>query len=508
MKKAIDEVSRGCSIRSAAIMYGIPRSTLSDHVNGKSSGRSGGAYLSQEEELELADFLCEAASIGIPRTRKDVLALVQNILSSRGRDVTVTMGWMDRFMQRHPRISLKSAVPLSKSRAKATDADALQKYFDLLETCFKDNGIEDPDQIYNRDETGLPMNPPSQKVLASKGKQVCRITGNDKSQTTVLACTCATGTVLPPFIVIDRQTLHPSFANGEVPGTYYGTSTNGWMNQELFQGWFTKLFLEHIPPKRPVVLLMDGHSSHYCPNTIRCAAEHQVILFTLPPNTTHITQPLDRACFAPLKLAWREECHHFQTTHPGKVVNRIDFSGIFARAWYRSMKMDTIIAGFRVAGIHPLNKEALLKDLPITKPQADAEVSKSKVLAFVPMLSPFPPRRGSSDSPYTPNVPKCESAHHRTDPKPVNADHLESKDTCPTPSCMLAYRHTSAISSFLRHPGNQTDAITNKKEVRVGKVLTSVENLKMLEEKEHQKAQKEEMRRQRQYLRESKMKHG
>ena len=125
MKKAIDEVSQGCSTRSAAIMYGIPRSTLSDHVNGKSCGRSGGAYLSQEEELELADFLCETASIGIPRTRKDVLALVQNILSSRGRDITVTMGWMDRFMQQHPRISLKSAVPLSKSRAKATDADAL-----------------------------------------------------------------------------------------------------------------------------------------------------------------------------------------------------------------------------------------------------------------------------------------------------------------------------------------------------------------------------------------------
>ena len=30
---------------------------------------------------------------------------------------------------------------------------------------------------------------------------------------------------------------------------------------------------------------MDGHSSHYCSETIRMAAEEKIILFTLPPNT-------------------------------------------------------------------------------------------------------------------------------------------------------------------------------------------------------------------------------
>jgi len=49
--------------------------------------------------------------------------------------------------------------------------------------------------------------------------------------------------------------------------------------------------------------------SHYCPEKIKLAAERKVILFALPPHTTHITQPLDRGCSAPLKVAWREECH-------------------------------------------------------------------------------------------------------------------------------------------------------------------------------------------------------
>jgi len=48
---------------------------------------------------------------------------------------------------------------------------------------------------------------------------------------------------------------------------------------------------------------MDGHSSHYSPAAICLAAEQEVILLTLPPNTTHVTQPLDKGCFGPLKGA-------------------------------------------------------------------------------------------------------------------------------------------------------------------------------------------------------------
>ena len=46
---------------------------------------------------------------------------------------------------------------------------------------------------------------------------------------------------------------------------------------------------------------MDGHSTHYQPSVIFKAAEEHVILFCLPPHTTHLTQPLDKGCFGPLK---------------------------------------------------------------------------------------------------------------------------------------------------------------------------------------------------------------
>ena len=71
-------------------------------------------------------------------------------------------------------------------------------------------------------------------------------------------------------------------------------SARGWIDQDLFDGWFADHFLKHAPLARPLLLLLDGHSSHYCPDTVRLAAKERIIVFALPPNTTHLTQPLDK----------------------------------------------------------------------------------------------------------------------------------------------------------------------------------------------------------------------
>ena len=72
--------SSGVSYRRAAAMYGIPTTTLFDHMTGRVEvGAHPGPkpYLSFEEEEELASFLEQTAEIGYPRTRSHVLALVQ-----------------------------------------------------------------------------------------------------------------------------------------------------------------------------------------------------------------------------------------------------------------------------------------------------------------------------------------------------------------------------------------------------------------------------------------------
>ena len=102
--------------------------------------------------------------------------------------------------------------------------------------------------------------------------------------------------------------------------------------------------------------MLDEHSSHYCPEAIRYAAEQQVIIFTFPANTTCLMQSLEKGMFAPLKVAWRQAVHDYQVKHPGRVISKHNFSSIFSEAWLRSMTPVNILSGFRTTGVYPVNR--------------------------------------------------------------------------------------------------------------------------------------------------------
>lgn len=63
--------------------------------------------------------------------------------------------------------------------------------------------------------------------------------------------------------------------------------------------------------------LLDGHSSHFKPQCIHFAKDNQIIIFCLPPHTTHECQLLDCGLFGPLKQHWQRACHSFYQKNPG-----------------------------------------------------------------------------------------------------------------------------------------------------------------------------------------------
>ena len=153
------------------------------------------------------------------------------------------------------------AVPLSYGRAIATNPDVLNRYFDMLEETLETNGIlDDPSRIFNCDETLLPLSPKCLKIVDKIGsRNPHHITGNTKAQITVLACSCAAGYVIPPFIIFNRKSLSQDLTRGEIPGTFYGLSDSGWMSRDLFFHWFTKHFLLYAPQVRIAALSWKCH---------------------------------------------------------------------------------------------------------------------------------------------------------------------------------------------------------------------------------------------------------
>ena len=118
---------------------------------------------------------------------------------------------------------------------------------------------------------------------------------------------------------------------------------------------------------------MDGLSTQLQPIVVRMAAKEDVILFCLPPHSTHMTQPLDKGCFGPLKTAWKEVCHEYMTNNPGKVITHYKYSELLGKARAQSMTMANITAGFCTTAIFPFNRNALKPIAALTSSKFNRE---------------------------------------------------------------------------------------------------------------------------------------
>ena len=112
LRKAHEAVMKGeFSVSRAAEEYGVPRSTLHDHVSGRVQvGSTSGPprYLSALEEEEMAAFLRNCAEIGFAKSRQQVIALVQEVVNKKGIKVKVTHGLWHSFRSRHRDLMLRT----------------------------------------------------------------------------------------------------------------------------------------------------------------------------------------------------------------------------------------------------------------------------------------------------------------------------------------------------------------------------------------------------------------
>ena len=374
--------TQGLSGNKAADLHGVPRSTLKDRLSGRVvHGTKSGPkpYLSPTEEAQLSSHLIDAAKLGFGKTRRDVKCLVETYVKQKGtlKGTCISNGWWQKFLTRNPTLRLRAGDSTAGVRMDAVNADNINAYYDLLRSVYDEFGFDDhPERIYNMDETGVPLQPRPPKIVAAKGQKKIRYrTSGQKSQITVIACGSATGQVLPPFIIFAAKQLNLLWTKDEVSGSRYAVSNKGWVDQELFFFWLKEHFLPNTVSQRPLLLLLDGHSSHFEPNTIQFAKDNDVIILCLPPHTTHECQPLDCSLFGPLKQHWREACHRFYQANPGKVISKLNFCSVFKNSWLTAVTPANICGGFKKAGVFPFNRAAV--SLPDSSYESTNSDSKS-----------------------------------------------------------------------------------------------------------------------------------
>ena len=368
MLAALDSVIKdGLSGNKAAVLHGVPPSTLKDRLSGRvAHGKKPGPapYLTSKEEKELSDHLIYAARTGYGKTRRDVINLVEGYMLKKQppKSVNLSNGWWHNFKKRNPSLRLRCGDSTATVRMAAVNPENINDYFDLLQEIFDEYDFhEHPEAIYNMDETGMPLEPRPPKIIAQKGQKKIRYqTSGQKQQITVIGCGSATGQAIPPFIIFAAKQVNYLWTKNEVPGSRFAVSDKGWIDQGLFFYFLTEHFMTNAVSHRPLLLLLDGHSTHFEPKSLQFARDNNIIIFCLPPHTTHVCQPLDCSLFRPLKEHWKQECHKFYQKNPGRVISKFNFCSIFRPTWLKAITPTNIVAGFRKAGVFPLNRKVIL----------------------------------------------------------------------------------------------------------------------------------------------------
>lgn len=156
-----------------------------------------------------------------------------------------------------------------------------------------------------------------------------------------------------------------------------GLSDNGWMTTATFFEYITDLFhpfLRALDVAFPVIVFLDGHTSHLSFETQDYCQSNGIILVPLYPNSTHILQPMDVACFKSLKYEWREAVHAWKAQTLEPLLNKENFCELFSKVSTEVLQPHLFKSGFECCGLYPFNPDRInYNKLLIKKGKDDCE---------------------------------------------------------------------------------------------------------------------------------------
>ena len=383
------QTSKNLGIKTAARLYKVPKSTLTDRINGRTpraESRPTSTNLTPIEEEVMIQYILDLDTRGFGPRLASVEDMANYILKSRGGR-RVGKLWAHRFVQRQPALKTRFNRVYDFQRALCEDPELIGGWFQLVKNMRTKYGVLDCD-FYNFDETGFMMGIICPAMVVThvdrRGRGKAVQPGN-REWATAIACISAEGWSIPPFLVV-KGSYHLSnwYTEGGLPHDWVIKPTsNGWTTNETGLDWL-KHFDKHTAsrargPYR--MLVLDGHESHESAEFQEYCKAHNIITLCLPPHSSHLTQPLDVGCFSPLKKAYGRQIETFIKAHINHIT-KVEFFLAFKRAYLQAVSVQNAQAGFRGAGLVPFNPEAVLSKLdvrlqtptPTTPPSGDVDL--------------------------------------------------------------------------------------------------------------------------------------
>jgi hypothetical protein len=357
------------SIRRAELIYKVPERTIRRRRDGKHSRRDcepNSKRLTKLEEEAIVHRILDEVLRGVPPSKANVRDMADRLLRDRGGKPT-GKNWVDNFIKRTPELRTRWSRPYDRQRAACEDPAIIQPWFILVQNMKAKYGIIDED-IWNFDESGFMMGKITSQLVVTgleKPGKAKKLQPGDREWTTLVQGVGATGKRIPPFLIFAGKVLISTWFTKDLPRDWViQVSPTGWTNNELALAW-----LEHFDTHAKSVgayrlLIIDGHESHCSIDFQDRCKEKKIIVLCMPAHSSHLLQPLDVACFSPLKRAYgdgisvlaRSRIHH---------INKETFLPAFKAAYEKAFTAENICAGFQGAGLVPHNPDAVLSKLDV-----------------------------------------------------------------------------------------------------------------------------------------------
>jgi hypothetical protein len=252
--------------------------------------------------------------IGWPRNPIHVRNKRRELANLRGMPSDIasksfTQSWFSEFMKRNKQqISIRKTQAFEKSRAELTSED-VRPFYTVLDAIFKEHPImlQEPSRVSNLDESGRLLDVFQRTGIFEKGQQSAHscVTGN-REHCSLLAHIKADRTAFPPCFIFQGKILAVGVLDGAPPGAGAWCQDNAWMDSPAFLRYLKEFYYPlaikegKVSAKKPLLLIFDGQKTHVTSEVIEFGLAHHIIIATVAPHSSHLSQPLDVRAFSAL----------------------------------------------------------------------------------------------------------------------------------------------------------------------------------------------------------------
>ena len=360
------------SVRKAAKLYNVSRTTLTRRQNGKHSRAEiivKSRKLSNLEERTIIQRVLKLESQGFP-VRIGGVEDMANLLR-RERDASpVGKNWAENFIRRQPELRTQKTRSYDNQRALCEDLEKIRAWFRLVANFTAKFGIRVED-IYNFDEAGFLMGILGTTTVVTSSDRTTKpklVQPGNREWVTVIQGINSQGWAVPPFIVFKgKWHLASWYEKQNFPaGWRIAISENGWTTNEVTLEWLKHF--EKFTRTKTVgtyrLLVLDGHESHHSADFEEYCRTNNILTLCMPAHSSHLLQPLDIGCFGPLKKAYSRQIENLVRTRITH-VSKEAFIPAFVEAFKATITKKNIQGGFRGAGLVPYDPEIVISQLDI-----------------------------------------------------------------------------------------------------------------------------------------------